>query len=125
MGTLWGWMALLVPAEAMSAPVAGRQSFGWLPTRGGVAPTRGGLVHVTESVGGACLPPQRNVTLITLDDFGDGSVALQNVKLLNSTYNAQLIAGINGNGPFEQILPFVVQNRSHHCRVGGCWLDGG
>eukprot|EP00667_Euglena_gracilis_P003085 EG_transcript_3091 len=53
---------------------------------------------------------QRNVTLITLDDFGDGSVALQNVKLLNSTYNAQLIAGINGNGPFEQILPFVVQN---------------
>eukprot|EP00667_Euglena_gracilis_P013648 EG_transcript_14085 len=62
-----------------------------------------------EANDAAVLP--RNLTLVSLDDYGLGATALQNVLLLNDTYNALLIAGIYGNGPFEEVLPTMVQAR--------------
>lgn len=62
-------------------------------------------------VGVARLPLQRNVTLVSLDDFGDPAVALKNMQLLDTVYNVLMVAAPAGNDPFDQLLSYAVQNR--------------
>eukprot|EP00667_Euglena_gracilis_P007293 EG_transcript_7365 len=54
---------------------------------------------------------KKNISLLTLDDGGDGAVAVQNIQQLNATYNPLFYAGVYGNGPFEQVVPLMVQSR--------------
>eukprot|EP00667_Euglena_gracilis_P004497 EG_transcript_4522 len=54
---------------------------------------------------------QRNVTLVSLDDFGDPAVALKNMQLLDTVYNVLMVAAPAGNDPFDQLLSYAVQNR--------------
>eukprot|EP00667_Euglena_gracilis_P033935 EG_transcript_57055 len=49
---------------------------------------------------------QRNVTLVSLDDFGDPAVALKNMQLLDTVYNVLMVAAPAGNDPFDQLLSY-------------------
>eukprot|EP00668_Euglena_longa_P009168 GGOE01011061.1.p1 GENE.GGOE01011061.1~~GGOE01011061.1.p1 ORF type:complete len:1225 (-),score=408.76 GGOE01011061.1:1387-4929(-) len=50
----------------------------------------------------------RNITLVALDDQGQGSLSLPNLAVLNSTYDALLIAAVYMCSSFRALLPTLV-----------------
>lgn len=59
------------------------------------------------------LSPKKNISLLTLDDGGDGAVAVQNIQQLNATYNPLFYAGVYGNGPAK--LPLESNTLTLEC----------
>eukprot|EP00667_Euglena_gracilis_P000421 EG_transcript_421 len=71
----------------------------------------GGLRAALQEANDAGGVLSHNLTLVVLDDGNDPATAVNNILLLNNTYDAFLMAGTWGNDMFASILPTIVQTR--------------